>query len=61
MKKQLFSEISFYLIAIVLCLAILTWAMRLWQLDLSVPFSYQGDGIFAEMLIKSRTYPKNDL
>jgi len=51
MKKPLISEISFYLIAIVLCLAILTWVYG--KLDLSVPFCYQWDGIFIGMLIKS--------
>ncbi len=53
MKKLLFSEIRLHLIVIALCVAILTWAMQLWRIDLSIPFSYEWDGVFTGMLIKS--------
>jgi phosphoglycerol transferase len=34
------------------CLAILTWSLRLWRLDLRVPLADSGDGLFHLMLVK---------
>ena len=41
-----------YALAVLLCLLILTWVMRLWQCDLRVPFTYFGDAVFTSLAIK---------
>ena len=40
-------------IAIVLCLMFLAWVMKLWEADLTVPFSSTGDGAYYNMVVKS--------
>jgi hypothetical protein len=45
-------EIGYYIISLLLCFIFLTWSMQLWSADLSVPFSYGGDAVFEEELIK---------
>jgi len=39
--------------ALVLCLVILIWCMRLWQMDLRFPFFYQGDALVVQSYIKT--------
>ena len=46
-------EAALYGAALVLCLAILTVVMKLWQANLTVPFSYDGDALLSGMLVKS--------
>jgi hypothetical protein len=46
------SEVTYYIISLLLCLVFLIWSMQLWSADLSVPFSYSGDAIFEGVLIK---------
>jgi len=41
-----------YALAVLLCLLILTWVMRLWQGDLRVPFTYFGDAVWTGLAIK---------
>jgi hypothetical protein len=41
-----------YALAVVLCLLILTWVMRLWQCDLRVPFTYFGDAVWTSLAVK---------
>ena len=41
-----------YAFAVLLCLLILTWVMRLWDCDLRVPFTYFGDGVWTSLGIK---------
>ena len=41
-----------YALAVLICLLILTWVMRLWDCDLRVPFTYFGDGVFTSLGIK---------
>jgi len=42
-----------YLFTIFLCLAILTWILKLWKADISIPFSLDYDSNFVGMLVKS--------
>ena len=48
MKRNIFP----YTLAIILSLSILTWALKLWKVDLSIPFVYLGDSLFNSMVIK---------
>ena len=48
-KSKVFAE---YAGAVILCLLILTWVMKLWRADLHVPFTYFGDGLFTSLAIK---------
>ncbi|HEU4872789.1 MAG TPA: hypothetical protein VFT44_06800 [Pyrinomonadaceae bacterium] len=41
-----------YALAVLLCLLILIWVMRLWQGDLRVPFTYFGDAVWTSLAIK---------
>lgn len=41
-----------YTVATILTLVILVGVMKLWHADLTVPFSYNGDGIFTQAYIK---------
>ena len=41
-----------YALAVLLCLLILTWVMRLWDGDLRVPFTYFGDAVWTGLAIK---------
>jgi phosphoglycerol transferase len=38
--------------AVILCLLILTWVMKLWRADLKVPFAYFGDAVFFSAALK---------
>lgn len=51
-SKKLLIKVWPYILALVLCLAILAWVMRLWNADLSVPFVYGGDTLFGGTGIK---------
>jgi hypothetical protein len=42
-----------YIVTALLCLAILTWALKLWNASLEVPFWYGEDGLFYSMVVKS--------
>src|SRR5262245_10880010 len=46
------SAVTGYTIALALCLGILTWQLKLWRADLSVPLAYKYDGLFTAMWIK---------
>jgi len=39
--------------AVVLCLLILIWAMKLWEADLATPFGYWHDGLMVQAYIKT--------
>ena len=41
-----------YAVAVVLCLVIVTFVMRLWRANPSTPFEYGGDALFHGMVIK---------
>ena len=45
--------IALYIGAVLLCVSILIYVMRLWNADLSIPFSYSGDALDYGMLIKA--------
>jgi hypothetical protein len=42
-----------YVMAVVLCLLTLVWALKLWQADLRVPFTYYSEANFNSLLIKT--------
>ena len=50
--RQKWREIAVYVVAIFLCLLILTWVMRLERADLGIPFTYQGDALFYHIVVK---------
>ena len=52
MDNTRIQEVSYYLIALVLCIGFLIWVMQLWSADLAIPFAYGGDAIFEGGLIK---------
>lgn len=41
-----------YALAVLLCLLILIWVMRLWDCDLRIPFTYFGDAVWTSLAIK---------
>lgn len=45
-------EIAAYLVCEILCILLLVWIMRLWEADLAVPFSYVGDALAMDSLVK---------
>ncbi|HMC89610.1 MAG TPA: hypothetical protein VKI17_08675, partial [Gemmataceae bacterium] len=51
-RSQVCNCLCVYGSALALCLAIMTWSLRLWRADISVPFSYKGDGLFTLLWIK---------
>jgi len=46
-------ELAIYLIALILCLLIITLMLKLYRSDLATPFLYEGDGLFYSMVIKA--------
>lgn len=42
-----------YILALFICVITLAWVMKLWEADFSIPFSYEGDALNLDMLIKS--------
>jgi hypothetical protein len=64
LKLSLEKSLISYSLALVFSLAGTAWIMQLWKADLSVPFSYSGDSIAMETLVKSGIdhgwYLKND-
>ncbi len=54
-KKQVWKCLTVvgpYAGAVTLCLLILAWVMKLWQIDLTIPLGYHGDGLSASVAIK---------
>jgi phosphoglycerol transferase len=45
-------EVGIYITALCLCMVTLAWVMKLWDADLDIPFSYDGDGLFTSMVVK---------
>ncbi|HEU4711820.1 MAG TPA: hypothetical protein VFS76_09655 [Pyrinomonadaceae bacterium] len=45
-------RIGEYILAVVVCLLILSWIMQLWRADLRIPFTYTGDSYVYSMFIK---------
>ena len=43
---------AYYAAAVAACLLVMSWVLRLWQADLSVPFAYKGDGLVNSIWIK---------
>ncbi|MDT4896044.1 MAG: hypothetical protein QOH25_1121 [Acidobacteriota bacterium] len=41
-----------YAVAVILCLLILTWVMKLWRADLKIPFAYFGDALLVNVATK---------
>jgi hypothetical protein len=52
LNKNNVIELSAYALAVILCLIILIWVLRLWDADLSIPFSYSGDALMFGMYVK---------
>ena len=51
--RNIFSkEISYYLMAVLLCLIFLFLVMHLWAADLKIPFVYGGDGVWTGASVK---------
>ncbi|MCL5019534.1 MAG: hypothetical protein M1426_03510, partial [Patescibacteria group bacterium] len=51
-KEKRLKAIGEYTGALILCMLILVWVMKLWNADLAVPFAYGGDALYVSMLIK---------
>ncbi len=45
-------EVGIYITALCMCMVTLAWVMKLWDADLDIPFSYDGDGLFTSMVVK---------
>ncbi len=41
-----------YSVTVVLTIILLVWVMKLWKADLSVPFTYDGDGLYYGAVVK---------
>lgn len=52
LNKEKINSILIYSIAILLCVIILVISFKLWKADLSVPFTYDGDGLSVGTYIK---------
>jgi phosphoglycerol transferase len=52
MANPLLSSIRWYLTAVLLCLLLLTFTMKLWKADLHVPFNYSLDALFYSAVFK---------
>lgn len=51
--KNIFSgKVVTYFIAIILSILILIFTMKLWKVDLRIPFTYEGDGLSIAVLFK---------
>ncbi len=48
----MYKRILLYLALLISCLVILSLTTRLWETDISIPFIYSGDGVFAGMFFK---------
>lgn len=42
----------FYTLDILICILILIWVLKLWMVNMNIPFLYVGDSLFTGMLIK---------
>lgn len=52
--KKIYFELLMYMAVIVTCFVILIWAIRLLELDFSVPFGYAGsDNLLIDVVAKS--------
>jgi phosphoglycerol transferase len=51
-KVELLADVSLYVAAGVVPLGIIAWLMGLRAADISVPFTYSGDGLFAQAWVK---------
>src|ERR1051326_686077 len=62
--NPLLCSIRWYLTAVLLCLLLLTFTMKLWRADLHVPFNYSLDALFYSAVFKGTIengwYLKND-
>src|ERR1051326_8502550 len=62
--NPLLSSIRWYLTAVLLCLLLLTFTMKLWRAGLHVPFNYSLDAFFYSAVFKGTIengwYLKND-
>src|SRR5437762_8395284 len=52
-RRETLQSATGYAAAVVLCLALLTWLLRLWEADFSVPFAYFGDSLTVLTCIKA--------
>src|SRR5215213_847167 len=52
LNKTGLKQVAEYLIAVALCLLILTLFLKLWRADLRVPLFYSGDTVFYTMTVK---------
>lgn len=52
LHKDNLRTIGEYVLAVVVCLLILSWIMQLWRADLRIPFTYTGDSYVYSMFIK---------
>jgi phosphoglycerol transferase len=53
--RWVWQEAGLQLVGVVICLALVTWAMKLWETDLHIPFAYEGDAVLFHMLVKGVT------
>ena len=51
-KDAVLKEVSYYLVALLVCLVWLYWALQLWNADLTIPFNYGIDSIYFGTLVK---------
>lgn len=52
-RRALIAEVAAYVAAAVLPLGVAAWLMRLWELDLGVPFAYVGDALATQAGVKN--------
>lgn len=52
-KYNKLKEVSIYFLAILICLFILSFVMKLWNANLAIPFSYGGDALSVSLIVKT--------
>lgn len=53
LDRSFFNELLYYIVSIILCILFLVVILNLWSANLEIPFSYDGDGLFEGLLVKS--------
>jgi phosphoglycerol transferase len=51
-RRELVADVSLYIGAAVVPLGIISWLLRLWAANLSVPFVYRGDALLTQAVVK---------
>ena len=50
--RRFLTVFAAYGAALLVCLLLLAWVLRLWRADLTVPFSYSADTLLVQMWVK---------